>query len=167
MRLLEIKNDPQGIGIGVADGALLNFKSLQEQNGAVEGAEISNSSGKLIISKGTISIQGFRLQIKQAEELFDINGFSTPTPDPYYVLIKVTYDSVNDDASFDVVAQLASKTLNKTEIQKGIGGTYEYPVARFAKNGATITGYAVLLGKVEIKKASEGELMDYGTITVD
>ncbi len=167
MRLLELKNDPQGIGIGVADGALLNFKALQEQNGAVEGADLSNSSGKLLVAKGTISIQGFRLQIKQTEELYDMAAFSTPTSDEQYVVIRVTYDSANDDASFYVTAQAATKTLSKTEIQKGQAGTYDYPIASFSKSGSSVVGFKPLMKRIELGKAGESELMDYGTVTID
>ena len=167
MRLLELKNDPLGIGIGVADGALLNYKSLQEQNGSVDGFTLTNSQGRLMATKGTLSIQGFRILTEESEELFDMAGFSSPNNEYYNVIVRITYDANNDDASYRIMAQSASASLNQTQIQNRISGSYDYPLARFKKSAGSVTEFKSLLSTIKIRSVDESDLIDYQTIQVD
>lgn len=51
VRLLERKDDPLGIGIGVSNGALLNYTALNKQNGSLNGCSVTRTGSEVYMEK--------------------------------------------------------------------------------------------------------------------
>ena len=159
-RLLEIKNDPLGIGISVDNGALLNFKALHEQNGIIEGCELNNVDGSIYIGEGTLSIQGFRIQFTGSEKVFDMINFQTTQNGDFKAIVRIEYDATLNNAVYAFDATPAQNTLKQDKIQNKITGIYEYPIACFIKSGTSISNFKSLLTQINVNKDD----LDYQTI---
>lgn len=163
-RLLEIKNDPLGIGISVDNGALINYTALHKKNGILTGCTLSNQNGQLWIDKGTLSIQGFRIQFEEPEMILDLSNFQTSSTGLFQVVIRINYDAIENTAEYEIVPILYSteNVLNSVQIQEKISGSFEFPIANFKKNGNEITEFKSLINTIEI---DESEL-EYQTIEI-
>lgn len=162
VRLLERKDDPLGIGIGVSNGALLNYTALNKQNGSLNGCAVTRTDSEVYMDKGTLSIQGFRLFLAQRERIADLSKVTVTGSDLQYIVARVTYKAETDDASAEFVVVPVSSSLNRTDIQNQVNGSYDYPIAQFRKSGATISDFQSLIGSVNVTS----DEFDYGTINL-
>lgn len=160
VRLLERKDDPLGIGIGVSNGALLNYNAVNKKNGAINGCTTKLVGSEVYMSKGTLSVQGFRLFLAQEEKVADLSKVTVAGTDLQYIAARVTYKAETDDASAEFIVVPASSSLNKTEIQNQINGSYDYPIAQFRKNGITISDFQSLITPIDVVS----DEFDYHTI---
>lgn len=160
VRLLERKDDPLGIGIGVSNGALLNYTALNKQNGSLNGCSIDRVGSEIYMNKGTLSIQGFRLFLAQRERIADLSKITVTGSDLQYIVARITYKAETDDASAEFVVVPASSSLNKTDIQNQVNGSYDYPIAKFRKSGASITEFSSMISSVNVTS----DEFDYHTI---
>lgn len=160
VRLLERKDDPLGIGIGVSNGALLNYTALNKQNGSLNGCSIDRVGSEIYMNKGTLSIQGFRLFLAQRERIADLSKITVTGSDLQYIVARITYKAETDDASAEFVVVPASSSLNKTDIQNQVNGSYDYPIAKFRKSGASITEFSSMINSVNVTS----DEFDYHTI---
>lgn len=160
VRLLERKDDPLGIGIGVSNGALLNYNAVNKKNGAISGCTTKLVGSEVYMSKGTLSVQGFRLFLAQEEKVADLSKVTVAGTDLQYIAARVTYKAETDDASAEFIVVPASSSLNKTDIQNQINGSYDYPIAQFRKNGITISDFQSLITPIDVVS----DEFDYHTI---
>lgn len=160
VRLLERKDDPLGIGIGVSNGALLNYNAVNKKNGAINGCTTKLVGSEVYMSKGTLSVQGFRLFLAQEEKVADLSKVTIAGTDLQYIAARVTYKAETDDASAEFIVVPASSPLNKTDIQNQINGSYDYPIAQFRKNGITISDFQSLITPIDVVS----DEFDYHTI---
>lgn len=160
VRLLERKDDPLGIGIGVSNGALLNYNAVNKKNGAINGCTTKLVGSEVYMSKGTLSVQGFRLFLAQEEKVADLSKVTVAGTDLQYIAARVTYKAETDDASAEFIVVPASSSLNKTDIQNQINGSYDYPIAQFRKNGITILDFQSLITPIDVVS----DEFDYHTI---
>lgn len=160
VRLLERKDDPLGIGIGVSNGALLNYNAVNKKNGAINGCTTKLVGSEVYMSKGTLSVQGFRLFLAQEEKVADLGKVTVAGTDLQYIAARVTYKAETDDASAEFIVVPASSSLNKTDIQNQINGSYDYPIAQFRKNGITISDFQSLITPIDVVS----DEFDYHTI---
>lgn len=160
VRLLERKDDPLGIGIGVSNGALLNYNAVNKKNGAINGCTTKLVGSEVYMSKGTLSVQGFRLFLAQEEKVADLSKVTVAGTDLQYIAARVTYKAETDDASAEFIVVPASSSLNKTDIQNQINGSYDYPIAQFRKNGITISDFQSLITPIDVVS----DEFDYDTI---
>lgn len=160
VRLLERKDDPLGIGIGVSNGALLNYTALNKQNGSLNGCSIDRVGSEIYMNKGSLSIQGFRLFLAQRERIADLSKITVTGSDLQYIVARITYKAETDDASAEFVVVPASSSLNKTDIQNQVNGSYDYPIAKFRKSGASITEFSSMISSVNVTS----DEFDYHTI---
>lgn len=160
VRLLERKDDPLGIGIGVSNGALLNYTALNKQNGSLNGCSVTRTGSEVYMEKGTLSIQGFRLFLAQKERIADLSKVTVTGSDLQYIAARVTYKAETDDASAEFIVVPASSSLNKTDIQNQVNGSYDYPIAKFRKSGASITEFSSMISSVNVTS----DEFDYHTI---
>lgn len=158
--LLERKDDPLGIGIGVSNGALLNYNAVNKKNGAINGCTTKLVGSEVYMSKGTLSVQGFRLFLAQEEKVADLSKVTVAGTDLQYIAARVTYKAETDDASAEFIVVPASSSLNKTDIQNQINGSYDYPIAQFRKNGITISDFQSLITPIDVVS----DEFDYHTI---
>ncbi len=160
VRLLERKDDPLGIGSGVSNGALLNYNAVNKKNGAINGCTTKLVGSEVYMSKGTLSVQGFRLFLAQEEKVADLSKVTVAGTDLQYIAARVTYKAETDDASAEFIVVPASSSLNKTDIQNQINGSYDYPIAQFRKNGITISDFQSLITPIDVVS----DEFDYHTI---
>lgn len=160
VRLLERKDDPLGIGIGVSNGALLNYTAFNKQNGSLNGCSVTRTGSEVYMEKGTLSIQGFRLFLAQKERIADLSKVTVTGNDLQYIAARVTYKAETDDASAEFTVVPASSSLNKTDIQNQINGSYDYPIAQFRKSGTTISDFQSLITPIDVVS----DEFDYHTI---
>lgn len=160
VRLLERKDDPLGIGIGVSNGALLNYNAVNKKNGAINGCTTKLVGSEVYMSKGTLSVQGFRLFLAQEEKVADLSKVTVAGTDLQYIAARVTYKAETDDASAEFIVVPASSSLNKTDIQNQINGSYDYPIAQFRKSGTTISDFRSLITPIDVVS----DEFDYHTI---
>jgi hypothetical protein len=160
VRLLERKDDSLGIGIGVSNGALLNYNAVNKKNGAINGCTTKLVGSEVYMSKGTLSVQGFRLFLAQEEKVADLSKVTVAGTDLQYIAARVTYKAETDDASAEFIVVPASSSLNKTDIQNQINGSYDYPIAQFRKNGITISDFQSLITPIDVVS----DEFDYHTI---
>ena len=160
VRLLERKDDPLGIGIGVSNGALLNYNAVNKKNGAINGCTTKLVGSEVYMSKGTLSVQGFRLFLAQEEKVADLSKVIVAGTDLQYIAARVTYKAETDDASAEFIVVPASSSLNKTDIQNQINGSYDYPIAQFRKKGITISDFQSLITPIDVVS----DEFDYHTI---
>lgn len=160
VRLLERKDDPLGIGIGVSNGALLNYNAVNKKNGAINGCTTKLVGSEVYMSKGTLFVQGFRLFLAQEEKIADLSKVTVAGTDLQYIAARVTYKAETDDASAEFIVVPASSSLNKTDIQNQINGSYDYPIAQFRKNGITISDFQSLITPIDVVS----DEFDYHTI---
>lgn len=160
VRLLERKDDPLGIGIGVSNGALLNYTALNKRNGSLNGCSVTRTGSEVYMEKGTLSIQGFRLFLAQKERIADLSKVTVTGSDLQYIAARVTYKAETDDASAEFIVVPASSSLNKTDIQNQVNGSYDYPIAKFRKSGASITEFSSMISSVNVTS----DEFDYHTI---
>lgn len=160
MRLLEVKNDPLGIGISVDNGALLNWEVLHHQNGAITGCDLINQNGTIIMQPGTLSVQGFRLQIDDNEQIFSTSTLTAAMN--YNLVLRVTFDAVANSAEYSVLAFPDTNALKTDAIQEKKSGSYDLLLATFNKNGETISNFVVKLAKIDV--VNPDNILDYQTI---
>lgn len=160
VRLLERKDDPLGIGIGVSNGALLNYNAVNKKNGAINGCTTKLVGSEVYMSKGTLSVQGFRLFLAQEEKVADLSKVTVAGTDLQYIVARITYKADTDDATAEFVVVNESSTLNQTNIQNQESGSYDYPISQFRKNGATISDFRSLVETIGV----DDDEFDYHTI---
>ena len=112
------------------------------------------------MEKGTLSIQGFRLFLAQKERIADLSKVTVTGSDLQYIAARVTYKAETDDASAEFIVVPASSSLNKTDIQNQINGSYDYPIAQFRKSRTTISDFQSLITPIDVVN----DEFDYHTI---
>lgn len=162
MRLLEVKNDPLGIGISVDNGALLNYEALHHQNGALTGCTLTNQNGAIYILPGTLAVQGFRLQVDENEAIFNTSTLTVSSG--YNLVLRVTFDAVNNSAEFQVLALPDTNALKADEIQTKKSGSFDLLLATFTKSGETISAFTQKLKTIDV--VNPDNILDYQTINL-
>lgn len=160
MKLLEHKNDAQGINI--ENDAIIYHLAVGKQNGILYGCNISFTGSKFQISKGMLQAQGFRLEVDTTEDLVDINQISTSTNLSYIVYLVITL-TVDRDASYSIQVLRDTAQVTNSEIQERNPGSYYLPLFNF-KCGSTsgsIASWSLLL-----KTISTSETLQYSTVSL-
>lgn len=150
MRLIEKKSDT--IGVTVDNGALMNYVASGGQNGSIHGFELSCVDGKLYASKGMLIVQGFTIEITDnIEELVDLTSFGVPDTDLRKLYLVIEYDGTLRDSHFGepkfVIAK-SSEYVANTQIQRGISGSYYYPLCSFVNNSGSIQSFTSLVKQI-------------------
>ncbi|MCU7522497.1 MAG: hypothetical protein HF308_15405, partial [Ignavibacteria bacterium] len=122
MKLLEKNNVAQT----VFDGARLNKILLQNKNGILLGCDLIYTSQKILISKGLLTIEGFRV-------VFDNEDLLTMTVLPssltkYVMAIRLTV--ANADIMYELVTNLATEAVHD-DILTDEAGVFEYPLCEY------------------------------------
>ena len=153
MRLIEKKND--SIGVTVDNGALMNFIAAGGQNGALAGFELSLSSGNLVVTKGSLIIQGFTFE-SQGETLYDLSSVSVDSTEARILCLKVDYDATTRDSAWSFVVKKESEQggLAVDNIQNGITGSYYFVLCSFTKSGSSIQNFQSKVKKIVIGAAA-------------
>ena len=149
MRLIEKKSD--ATGVTVDNDALMNFYSLNGQNGSLYGFELSLSNGGLVASAGRLSIQGYTFETN-GETLYDLSSVTTDSDEPRILCLIVNYDSSERDTTYRFEVKKASEegSLAKNQIQNRVNGDYYYPLCQFVKSGSTISNFSSRVAGIQL-----------------
>lgn len=136
--------------VHVDNEALINFKCLQSQDGAVFGCKVSNNSGKVRVSKGTLSIRGYRIEFPQDEDIYDLNSYQTNDTSNFLLCLRITYTEEDRNATLETIIQRESIALQNTAIEEGRAGSFDYPLVRFAKSSGSISKFESLAKTISL-----------------
>lgn len=140
--------ETNGVTIHIDNGAMINFKALHEKNGAIVGCTVTNNSGKVNISRGTLAIRGYRIEFTQNEDVYDINSYQTSDTSNYLVIAKISVNQTQRSSSLEFIVKRESSGLTQNNIEEGSTGVFEYPLVRFAKSSNVITTFTSLVSQI-------------------
>ena len=109
--------ETNGVTIHVDNGATINFKALHEKNGAIFGCSVTNNSGKVNISRGTLAIRGYRIEFTQNEDVYDINSYQTSDTSNYLVIAKISVNQTQRSSSLEFIVKRESSGLTQNNIE--------------------------------------------------
>lgn len=141
--------ETNGVTIHVDNGALMNFKALHEQNGTIVGCNVTNNSGKVNVSKGTLSIRGYRVEFTGDEDVYDLTSYQISDTSNYLVVAKITVNSTNRTSILEFNVKRESSGLTQDPIEEGNDGVFEYPLVRFTKSNNAISSFTSLVNKIQ------------------
>lgn len=111
------------------------------------------------IMRNDSGINGDAQRIEQIVWMLFLKVYDTKEKD--WEIDEDNYVSIiPDDASAEFIVVPASSSLNKTDIQNQINGSYDYPIAQFRKNGITISDFQSLITPIDVVS----DEFDYHTI---
>jgi hypothetical protein len=139
MKLLEKNNVAQT----VFDGARLNKILLQNKNGILLGCDLAFTAQKILVSKGLLTIEGFRV-------VFDNEDLLTMTVLPssltkYVMAIRLTV--ANADILYELVTNLSTEAVHD-DILTDEAGAYEYPLCEYYADATGIIQVVTLARKL-------------------
>lgn len=136
------------------DGALLNFISLNKQNGIINGCLITKASNSIVISAGMLVIQGYRVRFIQAEELLNSEIISSLANGSYRLFIRVTSSAI--DASAEIKYALSTTPLSAVQIQVQ-DGTFDLQLCSFTVSSGGLASVKSSLSYINLSKGTSGQ----------
>lgn len=142
----------------IDDGALMNFQAVHQQNGAIYGCLITNTSSTVSIGPGLLIVRGFRFKIESSTPIknFAIGGYPEEVT-TYYLYLKVT--RTGNNATFTWESTRIARLPYTSQIERQ-EGSYGYKVAECKVGSSGIIGKVKsLIGTIS---ASSGQGGDQG-----
>lgn len=124
MKLIESQNVVQY----PRNGAIVNYYTFEGQNGSLnKETKIINSGGNVVLTAGTLTIQGYRVEIEQDEEILKKNKIDQMSDSIYFIYIELT--ASDKDCEMDLkVGDKRFTVLQKDHIEL-LPGVYDYVLA--------------------------------------
>lgn len=138
-----------------SDGALLNYISLNKQNGIINGCLISKTGNSIVISAGMLVIQGYRIKFSQAEELLNSVTISSLANGSYRLYIRIT--SSSGDATAEIKFALATTPLSAVQVQFQ-DGSFDLQICSFTVSSGGLASVKSSLNYVNCNKTSSSQV---------
>lgn len=137
------------------DGALLNYISLNKQNGIINGCLITKAGNSIVISAGMLVIQGYRVKFQNAEELLKEATIKTLPNGSYKLFIRIIASS--GDASAEIKYTLATAPLIAVQVQLQ-DGSFDLQLCSFTVSSGGLASVKSSLSYVNLNKSTTGQV---------